>query len=233
MEFASEMVVRAANADYDMVEVPTTLKKDGRSRPPHLRTWRDGWRHLRFLLMFAPHRAVVRPGAVVFTIGLLATIILARGPLHLAGVTLDINVLVYACLAVIVGAQMLLVGGFAEIYGRVEGITRAARLHRWTRLLTFERCVVSGLVLILVGLAGAAVALGLWGRTGFGNLNPSESIRLVLWSSTALALGVMLMFSSLLASLMLVRGTSSALATRLSPTDSTGDTLARELEVIG
>lgn len=234
MEFASEMVVRASNADYDIVEVPTTLKKDGRSRPPHLRTWRDGWRHLRFLLMFAPHRAVVRPGAVVFGVGLLATIILARGPLHLAGVTLDINVLVYACLAVIVGTQMLLVGGFAEIYGRVEGITRTARLHRWTRLLTFERCVVSGLVLILAGLAGAAVTVGLWGRTGFGNLNPSKSIRLVLWSSTALALGIMLMFSGLLASLMLVRGTSSALATAPSTAmDSTDDTLAREPEVIG
>jgi glycosyltransferase involved in cell wall biosynthesis len=233
MEFASEMVVRAANAGYDIVEVPTTLKKDGRGRPPHLRTWRDGWRHLRFLLMFAPHRAVVRPGSVVFTVGLLGTILLARGPVHLAGVTLDVNALVYACLAVVVGAQMLLVGGFAEIYGRVEGITRAARLHRWTRLLSFERCVAWGLMLILSGLVGTAVAVGLWGRTGFGDLNPTESVRLVLVSATALSVGVMLMFSGLLASLMLVRGRSSALTTTQPSADVMDETREAELKVVG
>jgi len=210
MEFASEMVVRAALAGYDITEVPTTLSPDGRSRPPHLRTWRDGWRHLRFLLVFAPHRAVVWPGTVLFLLGLLGVVALTPGPVSIGGVRMDVNVLVYACFAVLVGAQLVLVGGFAEVYGRVEGITRGARLHRWVSLLKFERCVAYGLLLIVAGIVGTAFAVGQWGRTGFGDLDPTGTVRIVLPSATAIGLGVMVMFSGLLASLMTLRGVSTA-----------------------
>jgi len=229
MEFASEMVVRAANAGYDIVEVPTTLQKDGRSRPPHLRTWRDGWRHLRFLLMFAPYRAVVWPGFIVFAFGMIGTLALLVRPLSIGGVTFDINALVYTCLAILVGAQMLLVGGFAEIYGRVEGITRQARLHRWVRMLSFDRCVLHGLVLIVGGLVGTGIARASWGETGFGNLNPTDAVRIVLPSATAIALGVMVIFSGLLASLMLVRGIASGTAPA-GPVQRNAD---EELELVG
>ena len=80
MEFASEMVVRAALAGYRIAEVPTTLRPDGRSRPPHLRRWRDGWRHLRFLLVFAPGKTLVRPGAAVAALGLAGVALLAPAP---------------------------------------------------------------------------------------------------------------------------------------------------------
>ena len=146
MEFASELVVRASLAGYSIVEVPTTLQPDGRSRPPHLRTWRDGWRHLRFLLVFAPRKTLVWPGALLAAVGAVGT-----GPGVHAGrrrrVTLDVNALVYACLAVLVGTQLVLFGGFAEVYGRNEGIARHHHVARWTRMLRLERCVAVGLLL--------------------------------------------------------------------------------------
>jgi len=209
MEFASEMVVRSALARYDIVEVPTTLQPDGRSRPPHLRTWRDGWRHLRFLLVFAPRTTLVWPGLLLAILGLIGTVALTAGPVSIGDLALDINALAYACLAVVVGAQLLLLGGFAEMYGRHEGIVRNGRPARWTRLLTLECCVTIGLALIAFGTAGTILAISEWGRTGFGGLDPRSTIRVVLPSATAIALGVMAIFSGLLSSLLTLRSTGA------------------------
>ncbi|WP_433831815.1 glycosyltransferase family 2 protein [Actinoplanes sp. CA-015351] len=206
MEFASEVVVRAALAGYRMTEVPTTLRKDGRSRPPHLRTWRDGWRHLRFLLVFAPNRTLVWPGLALFALSLVGAVTLAFTPVTVAGVTFDVNALAYACATLLVGAQLFLFGGFAQIYGRVEGIVRDRQLTRWVRWLSFERCVVIGLSLITVGLAGTVAALSDWGLAGFGDLDPRGTIRLVLPSVAAIALGFTVTFSGLFASLLTLRG---------------------------
>jgi hypothetical protein len=135
MEFASELVVRAALAGYSIVEVPTTLRKDGRSRPPHLRTWRDGWRHLRFLLVLSPRHTLIQPGLALAGVGLIGMVALTIGPAQIGPVGLDVNTLAYACAAFLVGTQLFLFGGFAEVYGRHEGIVRGQRLARWTRLL--------------------------------------------------------------------------------------------------
>ena len=205
MEFASELVVRARLSGYDLTEVPTTLRPDGRSRPPHLRTWRDGWRHLRFLLVFAPRRTLIGPGLVLLLVGLLSTIALAVGPLQVGTVQFDINALVYACLALLVGSQLVLFGGFAELYGHFEGIV-PKRPDRWVRWLSFERCILIGLSLLALGLAGTIVAVSDWGSTGFGDLDPQGTIRLVLPSATAIALGVIAVFSGLVASLFTLRG---------------------------
>ncbi|MBB5870186.1 hypothetical protein F4553_003565 [Allocatelliglobosispora scoriae] len=206
MEFASEMVVRASLNGYDLVEVPTTLRPDGRSRPPHLRTWRDGWRHLRFLLVFAPQRIVVWPGLFLLLLGLAGAVALVPGPVRLGAVRTDINTLVYACLAILVGAQLVLFGGLAQLYGRHEGITRGVRLQRWVKALRFERCLLTGLGLIAAGAVGTALALGQWGSAGFGDLDPTGTIRIVLPSATAIAVGVLVIFAGLLASLLTLRG---------------------------
>jgi len=206
MEFASEVVVRAALAGYDIVEVPTTLHPDGRSRPPHLRTWRDGWRHLRFLLVFAPQQALIRPGIITASIGLIGTVALAFGPVAIGDVTFDIDTMIYCCLAVLVGAQLVLLGGFAEMYGRHERIIQHVRLAKWAKVLRLETCAAVGLVLILLGLVGTIGALSNWGAHGFGPLDPGHTIRMVLPSATAIALGVLFMFSGLVGSLLTLRG---------------------------
>jgi hypothetical protein len=205
MEFASELVVRSALARYSIVEVPTMLRPDGRSRPPHLRTWRDGWRHLRFLLVFAPRKTLIWPGAVLGLIGVLGTAALVRGPITLGGVGLDVNALVYACLAMLVGAQLVLFGGFAEIFGRHEGIVHERRADRWTAILKLEYCVVIGLILILIGAVGTTLALTAWGRSGFGGQDARAALRVVLPSATAIALGVIVFFSGFITSLLTLR----------------------------
>jgi hypothetical protein len=219
MEFASELVVRASLAGYSLVEVPTTLHKDGRSRPPHLRTWRDGWRHLRFLLVFAPRKTLVWPGAVLASVGLLGTALLGIGPVHVGDVGFDVNALVYACLALIVGIQLMVFGGFAEIYGWHEGIARYHQVARWTRILRLERCVAIGLLLILAGLVGTVGAFTQWGTTGFGSLNPHGTIRLVLPSATAIAIGVIGLFAGFVTSLLSLRTARMHVAEEPSSTD--------------
>jgi hypothetical protein len=205
MEFASELVVRASLAGYAIAEVPTTLSKDGRSRPPHLRTWRDGWRHLRFLLVLSPRRTLVYPGLVLAVLGAVTTVGLTLGPVAVGPIVFDVNALAYACLAVLVGTQVFLFGGFAEVYGRHEGLVAQRGLARWTRWLSLEACAAVGLVLIAVGLTGTILALTAWGSSGFGEQDARAAIRVVLPSATAIATGILVIFSGLFASLLSLR----------------------------
>jgi hypothetical protein len=212
MEFASELVVRAALAKYSIVEVPTTLAKDGRSRPPHLRTWRDGWRHLRFLLVFAPRKTLVWPGFLLGVLGALSTVALVLGPIQIGSAALDVSALVYTCAAIVVGAQLVIFGGFAEIYGEQEGIVHERHADRWTALLRLEVMVAVGLVLLLVGLGGTILAVTVWGRTGFGELDARATLRVVIPSATAITLGAIAIFTGLLTSLLTLRRAPSRTA---------------------
>ena len=205
MEFASELVVRASLAGYSIVEVPTTLNKDGRSRPPHLRTWRDGWRHLRFLLVLSPERTLVQPGFVLAGLGAILALLLTLGPIRIGAVAFDVNALAYACLAVLVGIQLVLFGGFAEIYGRYEGIVRERRLARWTRVLRLETCSAVGLAFIGLGVIGTVLALNAWGHAGFGSQDARAALRVVIPSATAIASGILVIFSGLFGSLLTLR----------------------------
>lgn len=209
MEFASELVVRAALAGYSIVEVPTTLRRDGRSRPPHLRTWRDGWRHLRFLLVFAPRKTLVAPGSLLAAIGLVGMVTLALTPVKIGSIGFDVNSLVYACLALIVGTQLVLFGGFAEIYGWRQGIVPYRHVARWTKWLQLERCVAIGLLLLLLGAIGTIVAVTQWGSVYFGALDPTRTIRLVLVSATSIAIGTMGLFAGFVTSLLTLRTTGA------------------------
>ena len=209
MEFASELLVRAALAGYDITEVPTTLRPDGRGRPSHLRTWRDGWRHLRFLLVFAPAKTLIYPGAILALLGLVASVLLAAGPRTVGPVVFDINALAYACAAVLVGVQMVFLGGLAKLYGRAEGLVRGDELGVWTAALRLETSVVVGLALVLLGIAGSAAAVAQWGSVGFGELDPRGTIRIVLPSATLVALGALWLFTGLVGSLLTLRGVHS------------------------
>ena len=155
MEFASEMVVRATLAGYSVIEVPTTLAPDGRSRPPHLRSWRDGWRHLRFLLLYSPRWLFLVPGLALMVLGLGVGTAVAITPITVGGVTFDVNTLVAASVATIIGFQAVQFAVFTKVYATQEGfLPPDERLRRGLELFTLERGLAVGVLLVLMGLAG-------------------------------------------------------------------------------
>lgn len=181
MEFASEMVVKASIARLDIREVPTTLHPDGRSRPPHLRTWRDGWRHLRFLLIYAPKWLFLYPGLALAGAGLFGVLGLIPGDVHVGGVELGIHTMIFAAMAVLMGSQLVGLSVMARRYGVIAGMWPESGLMRRVRnWFTVERaCIIGGLMLAM-GIAGAAAATALWASTGFGGMDPVALMRLTI-----------------------------------------------------
>jgi glycosyltransferase involved in cell wall biosynthesis len=208
MEFASEMVVKATVAKLRIAEVPTTLSPDGRSRPPHLRSWSDGWRHLRFLLLFSPRWLFLYPGFAMFVVGLAATLWLLPHQRRVAGVAFDVNSLLYAAVAVLIGFQSMQFWVFAKIYGMREGIVPPdpgfRRIIAGARL---ETGLVAGGVLMLVGLALGTYALGTWNAAGFGALRPSETMRLVIPSALLILLAFQTIYGVFFISVLAIRAT--------------------------
>jgi len=189
MEFASEMVVKSALHNLSFAEVPVTLSPDGRSRPPHLRTWRDGWRHLRFLLIHSPRWLFLLPGIVLFAGGILAMSAIAAGPVAIAGFGLDIHTMAYAGAAIILGFQMLLLSIFTRMMGMKSGWLPVNKYYqRWTSYLTLENCLIVSSFLILIGITISVHALQLWGDVNFGSLNPRQIMRWVVPSVTIISL---------------------------------------------
>jgi hypothetical protein len=191
MELASEMVVKSTLGGLRVSEVPTTLRKDGRSRPPHLRSWRDGWRHLRFLLIFSPRWLFLIPGLVGLVVGGLGAIILALGPINFGGLGLDISSQAYLSALAIVGYQALLFAVLTKIYAQHEGfnIPRSRNFERLERRISLESLALVGVLLFLVGLAIAIVQLCLWAAAGFGALDPSATIRIAVPAAMFMILG--------------------------------------------
>ena len=197
MEFASEMVVKATLQGLKIAEVPTTLSPDGRSRAPHLRSWRDGWRHLRFLLLFSPRWLFLYPGASLMALGLGSMIWLLPGPRQLGGLTLDVHTLVYSAAAIVCGFQAVAFAVFAKIYAINAGLLPAdPRIAKLGDLFSLEVGLVIGVLLLLGGLGASIFAVEFWGRNEFGDLDPTVSMRIVLPGATALILGLQIIFSS-------------------------------------
>ena len=219
MEFASEMVVKATVAKLRMAEVPITLSPDGRSRPPHLRSWRDGWRHLRFLLLFSPRWLFLYPGFAMFMFGLTAMAWLLPAPRVVGGVALDIHTLLYASLAVVIGFQSILFWIFAKIYGMREGIVPPDPwFNSALKTITLDNGLIGGGLLIVAGLALAVAALGSWQSSAFGALLPSETMRLVIPSATAILLGFHMIYGAFFISVLAIRTTKRPLEnSRTSP----------------
>ena len=188
MEFASEMVVKATLAKQKITEVPTTLKTDGRTRPPHLRSWRDGWRHLRFLLLFSPRWLFFLPGIVVGTAGLVIGAVVAAGPLTIGSVTFDVDTLVAASAMVVIGFQAVLFWLFTQVYAGAEGfLPEEPKVQRLlgealprTRACSPARRSASS------GLVGLVFSLTYWQANKFGQLNYEHALRLMVPSVTAL-----------------------------------------------
>ena len=187
MEFASEMVVKAALAGQRVTEVPTTLAKDGRSRPPHLHTWRDGWRHLRFLLLFSPRWLFFLPGLVLLIAGLAIGAIVIPHPFTVGAVTFDVDTLVAASAMVVIGFQAVLFWLFTQVYAGSEGfLPEEPKVQRLLEKLSLERGLMLGLLIGLAGLAGLIISLAYWNGQKFHQLNYEHSLRLMIPSVTAL-----------------------------------------------
>lgn len=191
MEFASEMVAKAALAGLHIAEVPTTLRPDGRDRAPHLRTWRDGWRHLRFLLLFCPRWLFLYPGAGLLLAGMLGFALLLHGPVRLASLGMDIHSLLYMAAATVLGAQMVQLAVLTKWMGVLSGVVPPQRwLDRLAPILKMEIGLVAGILLTAAGL-GWSVALVLnWGAAGFGALDPAQTMRRAIPAITLMILGV-------------------------------------------
>ena len=190
MEFASEMVVKATLMHMRIAEVPITLSPDGRSRPPHLRTWRDGWRHLRFLLLYSPRWLFLYPGLFLMLIGAGLGAWILPGPRTIGRVTLDVHTLLYAVLAILLGFQGVVFSAFTKIFAISEGLLpEDPQLTKIFRFLSLEVGLVIGGVLVLCGLAGSVYALSDWSSQSFGSLDPVRTLRVVAPAILVLALG--------------------------------------------
>ncbi|MBV8765457.1 MAG: glycosyltransferase family 2 protein [Hyphomicrobiales bacterium] len=204
MEFASEMVVRARLWGLSIAEVPTTLKKDARSRAPHLRTWRDGWRHLRFLLMFAPRWLFFYPGLALLLAGAVVSLLLLPGPVRIApNVSLDVHTLLVASVSTLIGTQCLSFAVVVRRYAASRGLLPAS--HTVERLLvpiTLERVLFSALFLAIVGIGGIIWCVVQWASAGFGPLHYGLVIRVLTVSVTAVAIALQLVFTAFLSAII-------------------------------
>jgi hypothetical protein len=208
MEFASEMVVKATLAKQKITEVPTTLRKDGRSRPPHLRSWRDGWRHLRFLLLFSPRWLFFVPGLVLLVAGLVIGAITAVGPLRIGGVTFDVDTLVAASAMVVIGFQAVLFWLFTQVYAGAEGfLPEEPKVQRLLEKLSLERGLIAGAAIGLAGLTGLIFSLTYWQANKFGQLNYEHALRLMVPSVTALVLSCQLILGTFFLSILGIKQT--------------------------
>jgi hypothetical protein len=200
MEFASEMVIKSKLMGLRMTEVPATLRCDGRSRPPHLLPYRDGWRHLRFMLLFSPAWLFLYPGLATMLLGgVVGGMILAR-PIRLNGIQLDLDTMIYCITFLVAGFQAVLFWFLSRMYALQEGLyPETEEDRRYGRLITLERGLAAGGALTLAGLAAAVYAVWAWKQHGFGDLDTEWIARIVIPSSVAISLGLeIVLFSFLL-----------------------------------
>jgi glycosyltransferase involved in cell wall biosynthesis len=206
MEFASEMVVKASLNHLKIAEVPTTLKKDGRSRPPHLRTWRDGWRHLRFLLMFSPRWLFFYPGLLLSVLGLALTLWLLPGERHLGSLNLDVDTLTYAIGMLMIGVHISVFALCAKVFATREGLMPPTpEFERVMEALSLELGLVIGVVLLAVGLGLGIYAVTQWHAVGYGHLTATRMLRFTLPSACAMMLGVEAIFASFFLGLLQIK----------------------------
>ena len=205
MEYASEMVVQATLHKLKICEVPTTLRKDGRDRPPHLRSWSDGWRHLTFLLMHSPNWLFLYPGLIFFIIGLVFSIVLTIGPVTLGSTTFSINTLLYSAMSTILGLQLILFFVLTKKYAAKTKFIPITKFDKKLIKFTMNKGILIGACLVFLGIVGAITSVVIWSDTGFGNLTPEHMFRLTIPVLILIVCGIQLMFNSFFLGILEIR----------------------------
>jgi len=203
MEFASEMVIKASLQRMKIAEVPVTLSPDGRSRPPHLRTWRDGWRHLRFMLLFSPRWLFLYPGLALFVASMAVGAWLETGPINIGHVRFDIHTLLLAAFGCLIGYQLVVFAVFTKVFAMQQGFHPPNATYRAIfRYVKLETGLALGGVMFLAGTVGLVIAVLSWGAVGFGALDPRATMREVIPAALLLTLGVQTVFASFFLSIL-------------------------------
>lgn len=206
MEYASEMVISASLAGLSRTEVPITLYPDGRSRPPHLRTWRDGWRHLRFMLLYSPRYVFLYPGLFLFIVGLVLSSIVVTGPFEVNEVVLDVHTLLGSATMMIVGFQLMLMGVFIRAYATQIGILPLSpRIEKWIGNFSLGYGLTAGIILALIGVGSYVASFLRWSGTGFGPLDYQDVLRVVIVGTFFVIVGLQLFFWSFAISLLALK----------------------------
>jgi glycosyltransferase involved in cell wall biosynthesis len=203
MEFASEMVVKATAFGLRITEIPTTLSPDRRDRTPHLRTWRDGWRHLRFLLLYSPRWLFLYPGIALFALGIMLSAILLPAPRRVGNIVFDVDTLLFAAMATLIGFQSVVFATFTKTFAISEGLLpEDPRLTRMFRYITLEVGLIVGALLILAGAGAWVLGLEYWRIRQFGPLDPEKTLRIVIPGVVCFTLGFQVVLSSFFLSVL-------------------------------
>lgn len=197
MEFASEMAIKGTLKKLKISEVPITLHKDGRSRPPHLKPWRDGWRHLRFMLLFSPRWLFLVPGLALSALGFVFAAALSLHDVTLGGVVLNVGSLIVACMTLIVGFQLVAFAFFTKVFAIAEGLLpEDPKLSRIFKIFTLEKGLLFGLLVLLGGAGLLAQSVWIWHHANYGLLSMEENLRRLIPATTLIVLGIQAIFSS-------------------------------------
>ncbi|MBP3464495.1 MAG: glycosyltransferase family 2 protein [Clostridia bacterium] len=197
MEYASEMIVQANLNGIKITEIPTTLKKDGRSRPPHLKSFSDGWRHLKFLLLYSPKWLFLIPGMILMLIGLIGSIAFVFDDLHISSVVLGIHSRLYLGGMTIVGLQMIIFSLFAKVYAVNSGMhPREDKITNFLKKITLEKGLIAGFILSIIGIALTIYAIVIWKNAQWGNLNPLDVMPITIPAVCLIIIGVQMIFAS-------------------------------------
>jgi hypothetical protein len=200
MEFASEFVIKAAKLGARMTEVPITLWPDRRGRPPHLRSFRDGWRHLRFMVLLAPNWLFLGPGGALMAVGLTLVLWLLPGPRYVGGVEIDVHTMFFGLIFTLLGSHIALIGCFVKAFGYTERFDRRGdSFEGWLRRVTLEQGLLAGATLAAIGLGGVGYVVWKWGVSGFGEL---AEMRAVIFWSLWMLLGIETVFASFFLSML-------------------------------
>src|SRR5271154_1820847 len=216
MEFASEMVIKSTLKGLKISEVPITLHKDGRLRPPHLKPWRDGWRHLRFMLLFSPRWLFLVPGLLLSALGIIFAARLSFGNFQIGGVLFNVGTLAVSGMTIIVGFQLVAFAFFTKVFAIAEGLLPDdPKLTRIFKIFTLEKGIIFGLLVLLAGIVLLAHSVWIWRMNNYGLLDPSENLRRLIPAATLVVLGIQTIFSSFFMSALGLKT-----ATRKPPTPS-------------